>query len=96
MKRMYIVCYDIADDRRLRQVAHTMESYGLRIQYSVFRCELTKMNRTKLEASLVKIINHDNDQVLFIDLGAVPGSGDDCIKALGLPYRGADRGAIVL
>ena len=35
MQYTYIVCYDICDDKRLRQVFKTMRSYGDHLQYSV-------------------------------------------------------------
>ena len=95
MKRCYIVCYDIADDKRLKKVADIMKSYGTRIQYSVFRCELTPMKRAQLEQALKEKIHHKADQVLFIDLGLVPGHGEGCIRAIGRPYLGPDRKHVV-
>lgn len=35
-----LVCYDIADDRVRDQVADILKNYGVRVQYSVFECEL--------------------------------------------------------
>ena len=32
----YVVCYDIADNRRRKRVSDTLDSYGDRIQDSVF------------------------------------------------------------
>lgn len=32
----YLVAYDIVDDRRRTKIAKVLESYGDRIQYSVF------------------------------------------------------------
>src|SRR5262249_45290349 len=37
----YLVCYDIANPKRLRKVAMTCEDFGRRKQYSVFLCRLT-------------------------------------------------------
>lgn len=34
--RRLLVAYDIAEDRRREQIAHLLESYGDRVQYSVF------------------------------------------------------------
>jgi CRISPR-associated protein Cas2 len=102
MRRCYIVAYDICDEedkprsQRLREVEKTMEAYGERIQYSVFRCELTPMKRATLEGILEEIIHHDKDQILFIDLGPVPGRGERCIRSLGKPYAPPERGSIVL
>lgn len=96
MNRCYIVSYDISDDKRLRRVAKVVEAYGRRVQFSVFRCELTPRKRLRLEAELAAEINHKDDQVLFIDLGPVPGSGEDCIDSLGRAYLAPPKHAIVL
>jgi CRISPR-associated protein Cas2 len=95
MRTCYIVCYDIADERRLRHVEKVMEAQGQRIQYSVFRCELTEMKLARLRELLAREINQKEDQVLFISLGPVPGRGEECITALGQPYIGPERGAVV-
>ena len=39
-KQWHLVTYDVRDPKRLRQVAKVLESYGSRLQYSVFRCRL--------------------------------------------------------
>ncbi len=95
MRRCYIVSYDISDDKRLRRVAKVMEEYGERIQYSVFRCELTKMKKITLESNLACEMNLKEDQVLFIDLGLVPGHGENCISSLGRAYIKPDRDSLV-
>ena len=45
---------------------------------------------------LSKIIKHDEDQVLFVDLGPTEGRGDRVIAALGLPYSPLDAPCIVV
>lgn len=35
-----IICYDIADPRRLHNIAKICEDYGVRVQYSIFECRL--------------------------------------------------------
>ena len=37
---IYLICYDIADPKRLRKVAKILEGHGIRTQYSVFQCDL--------------------------------------------------------
>jgi len=48
MRRLYIIMYDIADDKRLRLVFKIMRGYGDHLQYSVFRCELSKREKFEL------------------------------------------------
>jgi len=95
MKRCFIVTYDIADDKRLRHVAKVMKAYGQRIQFSVFRCELTRRHRVELEADLSLKIDHREDQILFIDLGQVPGRGEECIESMGRAYLEPPRNSVV-
>jgi len=40
MSKLYVICFDVADKKRLRQVAIQMENFGQRVQYSVFECHL--------------------------------------------------------
>lgn len=82
----YLVCYDIANDRRLRRVFKVCKNYGNHLQYSVFECDLNPRERTRFEQELKELIKHDEDQVLFVSLGPSEGRGDRVIAALGLPY----------
>jgi CRISPR-associated protein Cas2 len=40
MRSVYLVCYDVADDKRLRPVYQTLVGAGDPLQYAVFRCAL--------------------------------------------------------
>lgn len=96
MRNSYLVCYDISDDKRLRQVFKTMRGFGDHLQYSVFECQLTARDLVRLKAELGKIIHHTEDQVLFVDLGPAEGRGDRVITALGRPYTAIDAPCIVV
>ncbi|MFK5921355.1 MAG: CRISPR-associated endonuclease Cas2 [Verrucomicrobiota bacterium] len=89
----YLVSYDISDPKRLRHVAKTCESFGTRIQYSVFECPLDDLRLEKLKHALLTTINHDEDQVLFISLG--PEHSPFRIVALGQPYTERSRVTII-
>lgn len=62
---IYMICYDIANPKRLRKVAQKLEEFGLRVQKSFFQVEIDKDNLTRLTNSLIKIINKKQD-LLFI------------------------------
>ena len=49
-----------------------------------------------METVLNDIINHDEDQVIFVELGASEGRGDRVITALGLPYTKLDAPCYVV
>lgn len=95
MRNTYLVCYDICDDKRLRKVFKTMRNYGDHLQYSVFECQWTSIDLAKCRHELSEIIKHDEDQVLFIDLGPTAGRGERVITALGQPYSPLDAACIV-
>ena len=46
-----------------------MRGWGDHLQLSVFECRLTRADLVTLEAELAEIIDHREDQVLFVDLG---------------------------
>lgn len=86
MRKIYLVTYDICDDKRLRKVFKTMRNWGDHLQYSVFECQLNPTDLLTLKAQLKAIINAGHDQVLFIDLGPAAGRGERVIEAIGQPY----------
>jgi CRISPR-associated protein Cas2 len=90
MRSTYLVCYDITDDKRLRQVFKTCKNFGDHLQYSVFECDLNPAEKVELERALDELIKHDEDQVLFVMLGPAEGRGDRVITSLGLPYTKLD------
>jgi CRISPR-associated protein Cas2 len=96
MRNSYLVCYDISDDKRLRRVFKIMRGWGDHLQFSVFECQLTRMDLARLKAELAEVIHHTEDQVLFVDLGPAEGRGDRVITALGKPYSSVDAPCIVV
>ena len=90
MRTTYLVCYDIADDKRLRRAFRTCKNFGDHLQYSVFECDLNPAEKIELESELGELIQHDEDQVLFIALGPSERRGCRVIRSLGLPYTKLD------
>jgi len=70
--RAYLVCYDISTPKRLRRVAKILEGYGIRIQESVFFCKLSDTMRARLNQEVTQVINHQDDQIVLVDLGNDP------------------------
>jgi CRISPR-associated protein Cas2 len=96
MRNSYLVCYDICDDKRLRKVFKIMRGFGDHLQYSIFECQFSAADLVRCREALRPVINHAQDQVLFVDLGPSEGRGDRVITALGKPYLSVDAPCIVV
>lgn len=96
MRKTYLVCYDIADDKRLASVAKSMKGFGDRVQKSVFECQFNEVDLVKCRHALGSIIDHRKDQILFVNLGPSEGRGDRVISSLGKPYSNIDAPCIVV
>lgn len=82
MKAPYLVCYDIADERRLTQIYRLMKGRGLHIQYSVFYCVLTDREIKTLKNEIKQIIHPRYD-----DVRIYPLSKDSLVAVLGCGER---------
>jgi len=66
---LYLIAYDIADDRRREDVATVLSGYGPRVQLSVFECELrSRREAAALRAKLRTLIDAVEDQVRIYPL----------------------------
>ena len=97
MRSVYLVCYDVADPKRLRLAYKKMCGFGDPMQYSVFRCELSPTEKQRLQEALWAILNWDHDRVMLVDLGPAGARGDQCIEFWGDPLvQVPDRTAIIV
>ena len=67
--RLYIVTYDISEQRRWRRLFNLMKGYGEWLQLSVFQCRLSPKQHAELIALIDGIIHHQDDHVILMDLG---------------------------
>lgn len=65
LKQWHLVSYDVRDPKRLRQVAKVLESYGTRVQYSVFRCRLDVRMIERLHWQLAEIMEEVDDLLVI-------------------------------
>ena len=91
MRHLYIVTYDISDRVRWAKVYKTMRGFGEHLQLSVFQCDLTPAQKIRMKAALGEIIHHEQDQVVFIDLGPTEGREVTEIEAIGRPMEVISR-----
>jgi len=64
---MYLITYDIANDKRRKKLSDLLEGYGVRVNYSVFECELTqtKLERLLYEIELQDLVDKKYDSLRF-------------------------------
>ena len=61
-----VVSYDIRDDKRRGRIFKTLKNFGQWMQYSVFECELEKMQFLKLKDRLDHVIDaNEGDSIRF-------------------------------
>ena len=66
----YDVCtINLTGKRRLRHVAKACESYGVRVQNSVFECNVDQAQWTALKARLLDVFEPEADSLRFYFLG---------------------------
>lgn len=72
---LVLVSYDVstataAGKKRLRKIAAACEDYGLRVQYSVFECNVDPARWEFLKSRLLGILNKEQDSLRFYFLGS--------------------------
>lgn len=65
---MFVIAYDISNNRRRTRLFKTLKRYGMAVQESVFECHLTADQFIKMRMDVEKVINPQIDQVRYYDL----------------------------
>ena len=94
-ERLYIVTYDITDQKRWRRVFRIMKGYGRWLQLSVFQCRLTARRRADMAARLDREIKHNEDHVIIVDVGPADRT-EPRIESLGKTFQSPKREAIII
>lgn len=71
---LVLITYDVstadaAGQKRLRKVAKQCVNYGVRVQNSVFECQLNAAELRKVEYILENLIDKEKDSLRFYVLG---------------------------
>lgn len=93
--RLYIVTYDIGDQKRWRAVFKLLQGHGEWLQLSVFQCRLGRQRHAELVSTLDQIIHHDDDHVLIMDIGSADAA-DPKIVSLGKDFKTVAREPIIV
>lgn len=95
-ERLYFVVYDIADAKRWRSVFRTMKGYGEWVQLSVFQCRLSRVRHAELIADLDRIIHHDEDHIVLMDIGPADKVEPKVVSLGKRPYTPVAREPIIV
>lgn len=79
----FLLVYDIRKPLRLRRMLQVAKTYGEPLQYSVFVCDLTAVERARLRAEVYEVIDQSVDSVALFDLGPATGRGLRCVEHYG-------------
>lgn len=62
---MYIIAYDVVEDKRRYRVHKLLKDFGHRVQYSVFETDITSSELEYVIKKLKTIINLETDSINF-------------------------------
>jgi CRISPR-associated protein Cas2 len=63
--QVWVIAYDTPSHARRRKLAKLLEGHGLRVQWSVFECELRGDQLQRLRQRLERLIVAEQDSVRF-------------------------------
>lgn len=68
-----IISYDVVNDKRRTKVLKYLKGYGAHVQYSVFECDLTPQQFTRVQRDLTALVDLHTDSVrcYLLDAAAV-------------------------
>ena len=68
MEKHWLIVYDIRDTKRLAKISKCVESYGWRVQKSVFESVASDETIEQLKFRLEKLMDVEEDFVLFFEV----------------------------
>lgn len=95
-EHLYLVTYDIRDDKRLRRIFKLMKGYGEWVQFSVFQCRLSRRRHAELIGLLDGMLKHGSDELLIIDLGPADRVKPRIVSLGGKAFEPVQRQPIIV
>lgn len=62
-EQLWLICYDISDDRKRYRVERALQAFGVRVQFSVWGCQLDRRALARLKSRLGQLIDKRHDSV---------------------------------
>ena len=94
-EHLYIVTYDVSDQKRWRRVFKLMKGYGEWIQLSVFQCRMSRQRHAELVALLDGAIHHREDHIVILDVGLAE-KVNPRVVSLGKEFTPVERQPIIV
>ncbi len=94
-EHLYVVVYDISNNKRWRLIYNLMKAYGHWLQLSVFQCRLTARRRAELARHLEAMMKPSEDHILILDMGPADRVTPK-VQSMGRPYEAPSRQAIIV
>lgn len=94
--RRYLIAYDSPSDPRRERIAHTLETFGDRVQYSVFVVDVRPAKLVRLRTRLEALMDRDADSILVADLGPLDAVDSRRFEFIGRRREPLGRGPVVL
>jgi CRISPR-associated protein Cas2 len=61
----YLFCYDITNTHKRNQISTILERFGLRVQKSVFQCDVSAEKAEEIKTALLTLIEKKEDSLFF-------------------------------
>jgi len=87
VNNIYLVAYDITNNKLRRKIEKLLCDYGVRLQYSVFRCVPRSGDISELRMKLCEVISKNRERLLKSDSVVIIGGlgNDDFDFLAGIP-----------
>ncbi len=59
----FVIAYDVVADRRRRKILELLKNHGIRVQYSVVECDLTRAQAETLRGQLRELLDEREDRL---------------------------------
>ncbi|MFP5023510.1 CRISPR-associated endonuclease Cas2 [Pseudonocardia phyllosphaerae] len=92
----YVLAYDVTSDNRRVRVAKKLESYGDRLQYSVFLVDIKPARMVRLKAAVTACLEAGVDSLLICDLGPLVSGHTHRVEFIGARRSFTPHGPIIL
>jgi len=67
---LVVAVYDVSDDRRRAKIGNVLKNYGVRVQRSVFECDIDNREFEQLRGRVKKMLREDDGMRYYLLCGS--------------------------